>query len=1041
MGIVDAEKKRIMDAILKTAYAMKALIVDGGSSSGVMKEIGEAVHKDGDHVATLGVFPWMAVAGIAALKDDKIYRLEAGEHEAKNKAELDRNHRYFALIEKTSDSTNNLNSWWSSEIEARYFIEVALTSPQGNPPRSAPLPHILIVVNGGLGTIETAHMFLTGQFDTNHSETSELAAKIKQVPIVVVQGSGRAADLIAQAWKERNTKISRSETKKPILDTFDALASGHKDDKTIHEAKSILKHFELTGDAELERMEEDELRKIAERVVALSKGEESIALYEGENSPERTLAFSIMKSVCLGTVFKDKQLVFERLQQLKLLMDWNDKEGLEIMRELLMESKARDNFEDSMLHALRGSLVDSVSLLSDFGVQFTQRTLDTLYSNGTKEDCILKARKLLWNLVSCESCSFQSVANTVQNEEAMPDRCSSFKCIGAARSAVVVPLSAPIAQESYPLAASAGSGGRHGDQANHPTRDDMLLWSIFSGRHELAWYFWLSGGRSRTVHCLSRALMACALLRAFPAASSREILERLGQLGLSRPSDHAAQAWAALALRFELAARDILDLCYKKNPDIAISILQLPWVYPVDWFPVRSAKADSLLNPLVLAFKAGAKSFVSHPACQAAIDRLWYGRIVIDHVSSAGLAEALQARQDRISSPPPDWRIKHSGLFGFLGWKGGTRGVVLSLNLLLSSLIVFPVLMSKINLSTEPIQDSEKKESTSGPSGEEVPQNKVSNSSDGLNVGNATDESLRSNPCRPIWAFLNGGHWGCKLVGFYTSPCIKFYVDFASYLTFLILYLVVGFRFDYEYTWQEGLVHLWIIALAVREVSAFLGRRQLFGNNYFEVAMVLCYIPAAALRIYERGWYSQTKFMELGGIGNKTLPDGALAQYGGGPADWARARSWHGIAGVLFWARILDYFRASRTLGPLVPVIVRVSGQALQFFVVLLVAMVAFGSAIICAGRPRYDPAQSTPLLVAQAVFFPFLEIFGEHFIDGYNISISNYPGCDAKDTSCSPQQSLGIVLLCIYLFVSAIILMNLLIASTPLPSRLHLCP
>jgi hypothetical protein len=212
------------------------------------------------------------------------------------------------------------------------------------------------------------------------------------------------------------------------------------------------------------------------------------------------------------------------------------------------------------------------------------------------------------------------------------------------------------------------------------------------------------------------------------------------------------------------------------------------------------------------------------------------------------------------------------------------------------------------------------------------------------------------------------------------------------------------------------------------------GNRLLFGSNYFEVVMLLCYLPAVGLRIYERSQYSQDQFMALGDTSNHALANGAVAKYSTDAGDWARARSWHGIAGIFFSARIVDYFRASRTLGPLVPVLLSVSWQAVQFLLLLLVAIVAFGSAIICAGRPRYDPAEDLPAYFAQAVFFPDFEIFGEHFLDGYNISIRDYPGCHHQDPGCSPQQSLGIILLCIYLFISTIVLMNLLIASILLP-------
>jgi hypothetical protein len=275
-----------------------------------------------------------------------------------------------------------------------------------------------------------------------------------------------------------------------------------------------------------------------------------------------------------------------------------------------------------------------------------------------------------------------------------------------------------------------------------------------------------------------------------------------------------------------------------------------------------------------------------------------------------------------------------------------------------------------------------------------------------------------------------------KIIGFYSAPCVKFYLDFASYFTFLILYTIVGFRLSYDYTFLEGLMHSWIIAMLLRESRDYWydGRNHLlFGNNYLDVLMLLFYLPAAFLRIYERCTYNEAEFNSVGGFSNEILRNGTAAWYPENGEEWGKARSWHGIAGIFFWVRIVDYFRASRKLGPLVLVLAKVTRDSLQFFVVLLVFIISFGAAIICASRPRDDPSESIRTYFTKAVFVPLFEIFGEHFLDSSTLSIGDHPMCAGEMTDkmiCSPNQSLGIILLCIYLFISSIILMNLLIAS-----------
>ena len=534
----------------------------------------------------------------------------------------------------------------------------------------------------------------------------------------------------------------------------------------------------------------------------------------------------------------------------------------------------------------------------------------------------------------------------------------------------------------------------------------MFLWSVVSGRADLAWYFWFKSDRGGKQNCMARALLACAVERARERLPTRQ-QQRL--LTWGKPG----RAHSGISTRFEAAATRILDLCYKKDPVLAVSMITIPWIHPTDWFLVKNCEGDQLLSPLLLAFDARAKSFIDHPAFQACLDQIWYGRIKRDHVC---LLRNEGSSQTKVVERPVGFRIEHFGLLGWTQWCSPLRvlmmelnvlGLVTELNILLSCVTILPVFVSKI----EPGVNVNTKQGSKGSIGRLV-------------LGCLKDCKL-------------------KLVGFYSSPCALFYLDFVSYLTFLIIYTVVGFQLARAYTVLEGVMHCWIFGLFLREaVELWSGASYLvFGNNYFDVAMLLLYLPAAALRIHEAAVLSEEQFLQQGSLTHAALPDGSRAKYAQVGGEWGRARSWHGIAGIFFWVRIVDYFRAERTLGPLMLVLSKVTLDALQFFMVLLVFIVSFGAAIVCAGRPRQDPRATVGASFTAAIFVPFFEIFGEHFLEGYNLSINDYPMCLAQDpaSDCSENQSLGIILLSVYLFISSIILMNLLIASEP-PPALRCC-
>jgi hypothetical protein len=194
-------------------------------------------------------------------------------------------------------------------------------------------------------------------------------------------------------------------------------------------------------------------------------------------------------------------------------------------------------------------------------------------------------------------------------------------------------------------------------------------------------------------------------------------------------------------------------------------------------------------------------------------------------------------------------------------------------------------------------------------------------------------------------------------------------------LAFLILYTYVGLSMERDFTWAEVLSNSWILAFVVRECRDFLvmGKRYFVPwNNRFDCSMLLFYLPAIVLRLRERFGLTEAEFLALGGappLGGgpaSPLEDGALAVYGTPGEDFVRARSWHGMAGILFWVRLVDYFRVSRTLGPLWLAIVRVSWDAALFFFILLVFVVAFGAAMLCAGRPRANPGDTFHRLLEQ---------------------------------------------------------------------------
>ncbi len=140
------------DGIALAALHMRAMIIDGGTHSGVMEMMGQGVAEQGGQATLLGVAP----AGRITYPGDP-------EHERADKAtQLDSHHSHFVLVQ--SDK-------WGGETETMFSLAQELAQDRAV---------MTILVNGGL--IARDEVLQT----VNHGW-----------PLLVIEGSGRLADQIA----------------------------------------------------------------------------------------------------------------------------------------------------------------------------------------------------------------------------------------------------------------------------------------------------------------------------------------------------------------------------------------------------------------------------------------------------------------------------------------------------------------------------------------------------------------------------------------------------------------------------------------------------------------------------------------------------------------------------------------------------------------------------------------------------------------------------------------------------------------------------
>eukprot|EP00058_Branchiostoma_floridae_P019590 XP_002605080.1 hypothetical protein BRAFLDRAFT_124141 [Branchiostoma floridae] len=204
--------------LVKASQSTGAWIITGGMNEGVMKYVGEAIRDGVNSIAggeqrkmyAIGIATWGTVDNRESLKGEAdsglfpaMYHAEALKH-GQNMAPLDLNHTHFILVD---DGTTGKFSGADITVRTR-LEEYIMEQMTGEGLKDLKIPVVLLVVEGGPGTLK------------NTKEAVE-----KKIPAVIIDGSGRAADVIAYGFKRTRKKdnkpLTMEEVGKKLMSTFE----------------------------------------------------------------------------------------------------------------------------------------------------------------------------------------------------------------------------------------------------------------------------------------------------------------------------------------------------------------------------------------------------------------------------------------------------------------------------------------------------------------------------------------------------------------------------------------------------------------------------------------------------------------------------------------------------------------------------------------------------------------------------------------------------------------------------------------------------
>ncbi|XP_076456247.1 transient receptor potential cation channel subfamily M member-like 2 isoform X2 [Babylonia areolata] len=566
----DAFRRGLMRAALSTS----AWIVTGGTNTGVMKHVGEAVRDYGltaeGRVICIGFAPWGCVQNRNVLECGSMeergkwpaeYRIL--EKQKPKQSFLDPNHSHFILVDNGSQHK------FATEIEFRAHLEkeISLMTTNTGGRDAVPVPVCLLVLEGGPGTLKTV-----------------MNAVQNNTPAIVIKGSGKCADVLAYA--AQNVTETEVESK-------------DKDGKTYTETSVSI---EEKLKADIKQMVEEVFGpknsvQHANWVEQCIQKPHLISVFELESAGGVDVAI-------LKALLKANQ--DQVMDQLKLALAWN---RIDIAKsEIFTDERPWPTgaLDEMMMSAIQLNRVDFVDLFLDNGVSLrgflTVRRLLKLY-NEIPRNCLLhsllaKVRSNQRKRFSLEDVGFllQVLLGDYYEPEYLEETFCSLDvdCILGETDAEATPMT-PSGED----ACDGESGELRGDSILPRPAQDLFLWAVLMNQQDLAKLFWREGNESTAA-----ALVANSLLKAMKNyTKDADIMHRL-----QKNADE-----------FEDLGIGVINSCYSHDEQKAQDVL------------VRELNNWGKATCVLIAVQADNKRFISQTACQTLLNSIWMGKMSQDN--------------------------------------------------------------------------------------------------------------------------------------------------------------------------------------------------------------------------------------------------------------------------------------------------------------------------------------------------------------------------------------------------------------------------
>ncbi|NXW30303.1 TRPM7 protein, partial [Phaetusa simplex] len=944
-------KQLLGKGLIKAAVTTGAWIITGGVNTGVAKHVGDALREHASRssrkICTIGIAPW----GVIENRNDLVGRDVVAPYQTllnplSKLNVLNNLHSHFILVD---DGTVGK---YGAEVKLRRELEKTINLQRIHARIGQGVPVVALVFEGGPNVILTVLDFLQ---------------ESPPVPVVVCEGTGRAADILAYVHKQTEEGGNVPEGAEPeIISTIK---------KTFNFGQSEAVHLFQTL---LECMKKKELvsRSCHKNFLCKVRAFLGIILNCTNASAFDQLVLTLAwdrVDIAKNHVFVYGQqwlvgsleqamldaLVMDRVAFVKLLIEngVSMHKFLTIPRLEELYNTKQGPTNPTLFHLVRD--VKQGNLPPGYKINLIDVGLVIEYLMGGTYRCTYTRKRFraIYNSLSGNNRrSGRNPSNTT------PQMCKSHESFGNRADKKEKMRHNHFIKTAQPYKPKIDTGAEEGkkkrtkdeivDIDDPETRrfayplNELLLWAVLMKRQKMALFFWQHGEES-----MAKALVACKVYRSMAYEAKQSDLV-----------DDTSEELKQYSNEFGQLAVELLEQSFRQDETMAMKLL------------TYELKNWSNSTCLKLAVSSRLRPFVAHTCTQMLLSDMWMGR--------------LNMR------------------------KNSWYKVILSI--LLPPAILLLEYKTKAEMSHIPqSQDAHQmamddSENNFQKAADEIPMEVFKE----VRILDSTSEKPdMETPAKPKRLPITQ-----KFYAFYHAPIVKFWFNTLAYLGFLMLYtFVVLVKMEELPSVQEWIVIAYIFTSAIEKIrEIFMSEAgkinqkiKVWFSDYFNISdtvAIVTFFIGFALRFGAKGNFGENTYRE-----NYVFVAGRITY----------------CLNIIFWyVRLLDFLAVNQQAGPYVMMIGKMVAN--MFYIVVIMALV-----LLSFGVPRkailYPDEAPSWTLARDIVFHPYWMIFGEVY--AYEIDVCANNSDEKVAHLCGPGTWLTPFLQAVYLFVQYIIMVNLLIA------------